>query len=78
MGESLNVSWLFNRFECNLTFGFGRFIIRLTDKLSIFHQIKLVAGVELSRAEGARKALQMINMLLRPPYNLRGWNSQIT
>lgn len=53
------------------TFRFRLLVIGLADKLPIFHEIKLVAGVQLPGAKGARETRQVIDQLLRPTYHLR-------
>lgn len=44
------------RFHFSLpTFRFRLFIVRLADELSVFHEVELVTGVQLSGAKGARE-----------------------
>jgi hypothetical protein len=59
----------------SLTFGFRRLVVRLTNKFLILHQVELIAGVELPRAEGARKTLQVIHVVLGASNDLSGRNS---
>lgn len=54
-----------------LTFRFRLLVIGLADELPIFHEVKLIACVQLPGAKGARETRQMVNQFLRPSYHLR-------
>lgn len=54
-----------------ITFRFGLLVIRFADEFPVFHEIKLVAGVQLPRAKSAWETRQVINQLLRPSDHLR-------
>ncbi len=41
----------------------------------VFHEIKFIAGAQLSAAENAHETLKMVNISLRPANDLSRWNS---
>jgi hypothetical protein len=60
------------------TFRLCRLVVGLAHELPVLHEIELVAGVELARTQRAGEALQVVNVVLSSPHDLRRWNAQIT
>lgn len=60
-----------------LTFGLGGLVVGLADQLPVLHEVELVAGVELPGAHDAGEALQVVDVVLRPPHHLRGGNPKL-
>jgi hypothetical protein len=56
------------------TFGFGGLVVRLADEFPILHEIELVARVQLPATHDARKALQVIDVVLGAAHNLSWGN----
>jgi len=52
------------------TFGLGGFVVRLADELPVLHKIELVARVQLPAAHDARKALQVVDVVLGAAHHL--------
>ena len=50
----------------------------LAEQLSVLHEIKLVAGVQLSAADDAGEAVQVVHVLLGPTNDVRRRNSEST
>lgn len=48
----------------------GLLIVVLTDEFIVFHEIELVARVELSLAQDARKAVQVVHIILCTAHHL--------
>jgi hypothetical protein len=56
------------------TFGLGGFVVRLADEFPVLHKIELVACIQLPAAHDARKALQVVDVVLGAAHHLCWWN----
>lgn len=58
--------------------GFSRLVVRLTDQLPVFHEVELVARVELSATHQAGEALQVVHIVLGPANHFSRGNPLLT
>lgn len=54
-----------------VTFRLCLLVVRLANELPVFHEVELVASVQLPGAKGARETRQMVDEFLRPTHDLR-------
>lgn len=58
--------------------GFSRLVVRLTDQLPVFHEVELVARVELSATHQAGETFQVVHIVLGAAHHLSRGNPLLT
>lgn len=63
---------------CNFTSGFCCFVVRFTNEFVVLHKVELVASIELSLAKNTGETVEVVNVVLSSPNDLRWRDALLT